>query len=91
MLRSQVKETVSRIVSRHVFAIGGTFRCMEHITCHCGNPGEDRGNGLEDICDPCLNAWLAAGEPELCPCPKFDAIAPDIVATRGKVEAITYG
>jgi len=38
-------------------------------TCHCGGaPVEDCGNGMTDICRPCLIAWEASGEPEECPC-----------------------
>ena len=37
--------------------------------CHCGAPAVERGNGMADICDLCLAAWQAAGEPESCPCP----------------------
>ena len=40
------------------------------ITCHCGAPAIDCGNGMEDICEPCFTAWQAAGEPESCPCVK---------------------
>lgn len=38
--------------------------------CHCGDPSQPRGNGVSDVCDFCLELWLAAGEPELCPCDK---------------------
>ena len=37
--------------------------------CHCGAPAVERGNGMADVCDRCLAAWTAAGEPEACPCP----------------------
>ena len=46
---------------------------------------------MVDICLPCFRAWSEAGEPEECPCPKFELPAPNIIASGGKVEEIIYG
>ena len=40
---------------------------MTTMKCHCGRAAVDLGN-MADTCRECITAWLAAGEPEECPC-----------------------
>jgi hypothetical protein len=44
-----------------------------NLPCHCGATAAAGLTNLADICVRCLELWLDAGEPELCPCKEVAA------------------